>query len=259
MYHYNIFAVVLSLFVFISLVQDVMADPASINNYILKKNYGEMQVAQATVDEKDIEEQELSTKAAIVMENLMLEPPDKQIPASLLEKASCIGIFPSVTKAGLIVTGQHGRGLLSCRHDKTKKWGAPAFFTVSGASFGVQAGYKTADVVLLVMDPKGVDALLSGAMTIGSGNVSASSGSLGNGTDIASMRASIITYARPDKGLFAGADLQGTSIAYDGKKNEKVYGAIVGSYETLYKTETIPTTVKDFHDMLAKFAPRPRR
>ncbi len=105
--------------------------------------------------------------------------------------------------------------------------GFPVVFTVTGASFGVQAGYKTADIIMLVMDPKGVDALLSGAISIGSGNVNAASGSVYHEAGVATMRSSIITYARPDKGLFAGADLQGSSIAYDGKTIEKVYGVFM--------------------------------
>ena len=150
-------------------------------------------------------------------------------------------------------------GVYDCIGAKlVEQLGFPVEFTVTGANFGVQVGYKTADIIMLVMDPNGVDALLSGAMTIGSGNVSATSGSVGHEADVATMRSSIITYARPDKGLFAGADLQGSSIAYDGKTIEKVYGVLMGPYETLYKLQKFPNTVRDFHDILTKFAPRPK-
>ncbi len=257
MYNRNVFALMLALFVF-SLVLYVTASSEDAKNATSNKEQSVIEIAQAEAADKTVKQEVLSTKAAIVLENAMLEPPERQIPKALLDKARCIGAFPSVTKAGLIIAGQHGRGLVSCRHDKTKMWGAPAFFTVSGASFGVQAGYKTADVIMMVMDPNGVDALLSGSMTIGSGNVTATSGSVGHSADVATMRSSIITYARPDKGLFAGVDLQGTSIAYDGKANEKAYGAVVGPYETLYKRQKFPPTVNDFHDILAKFAPRPK-
>jgi lipid-binding SYLF domain-containing protein len=206
MHHQNVFALALALFVF-SLVGHIMAGSEGDKNITPNKKHDSMQIAQAVAGEKTIGQEELSTRATIVLQNLMLEPPDRQIPKALIDKANCIGVFPSVTKAGLIVAGQHGRGLVACRHDKTRMWGAPAFFTVTGTSFGVQAGYKTADVIMLVMDPKGVDALLSGAMTIGSGGVTASSGSVGHSADVATMKSSIITYARPDKGLFAGADL----------------------------------------------------
>jgi lipid-binding SYLF domain-containing protein len=158
-------------------------------------------------------------------------------------------------KPGIVVLP----GVYDCIGAKlVEQLGFPVVFTVTGASFGVQAGCKTADIIMLVMDPKGVDALLSGAMTIGSGNVSATSGSVGYEADVATMRSSIITYARPDKRLFAGADLQGSSIAYDGKTIEKVYGVLMGPYETLYKQQSFPATVRDFHDILTKFAPRPK-
>ncbi|HLE26449.1 MAG TPA: YSC84-related protein [Thermodesulfobacteriota bacterium] len=81
------------------------------------------------------------------------------------------------------------------------------------------------------------------------------SGSVGHEADVATMRSSIVTYARPDKGLFAGVDLQGTSISYHGKTIEKVYGVLMGPYEALYKQQSFPATVRAFHDILTKFAP----
>src|SRR4030067_3175479 len=99
-------------------------------------------------------------------------------------------------KPGIVVLP----GVYDCIGAKLfEQLGFSILFTLTGASFGVQAGYKTADIIMLVMDPKGVDALLSGAMTIGSGNVSATSGSVGYEDGGATMRSSIITKARHDQ------------------------------------------------------------
>jgi lipid-binding SYLF domain-containing protein len=160
-----------------------------------------------------------------VMEEILAVPDN--IPQELLEKAECVIVIPSMTKAAIGIGGSYGRGAMVCRTGKTfdGAWGSPAMYTLEGGSFGLQLGGESTDVVFLVMNNRGVDALLNSKVKLG-GDASAAAGpkgrEIGASTD-ASMRAEILSYSR-SRGLFAGVSLEGTSLRPDDDASAQVYG-----------------------------------
>jgi lipid-binding SYLF domain-containing protein len=172
----------------------------------------------------------LNTKDKATMSNAVLvlndlaNAPDKGIPQELLGKADCIMIFPSVDKGAFIVGGKSGNGVASCRQPDGKM-GSLAFYTVGGASVGFQIGGQTADVVMLVMNEKGIDRLLTDKFTFG-GEATATAGPVGrtvNAATDAQMHAQILTWSR-SQGLFLGAALDGSVVKPDEDANMRLYG-----------------------------------
>jgi len=170
-------------------------------------------------------EQERLENCGVVMHEV-LDIADN-IPQELLEKAECVIVIPSMTKIALGIGGSYGRGAMVCRTGKTFNgpWGAPAMYSLEGGSVGFQLGAESTDVVLLVMNNRGVDALLDSKVKLGAG-VSAAAGPKGRNLEAstdASMRAEILSYSR-SRGLFAGVSLEGTSLRSDDDANREVYG-----------------------------------
>ncbi|HEX2339891.1 MAG TPA: lipid-binding SYLF domain-containing protein, partial [Vicinamibacterales bacterium] len=161
----------------------------------------------------------------VVMQEI-LDVPDN-IPQELLEKAECVIVIPSMTKVAVGIGGSYGRGAMVCRSGKTfnGRWGAPAMYALEGGSVGLQLNGESTDVVLLVMNTRGVDALLSSKVKLGA-NASAAAGpksrTVEASTD-ASLRAEILSYSR-SRGLFSGVSLEGTSLRPDDDASEQVYG-----------------------------------
>src|SRR3954464_12100865 len=164
-------------------------------------------------------------QVGIVMQEV-LDVPDN-IPQELLEKAECVIVIPSMTKVAMGIGGSYGGGAMSCRTGKAFNgpWGAPAMYALEGGSVGFQLGAESTDVVLLVMNNRGVDALLSSKVTLG-GNISVAAGPKGRNLDASTdvtMRAEILSYSRA-RGLFAGVSLEGSSLRPDNDANKDVYG-----------------------------------
>src|SRR6267142_6265435 len=163
-----------------------------------------------------------SNDAATVFSEIM-GAADNAIPKELIDKAQAIAVFPSVLKAAFIFGGTEGKGVISRR--TATGWSTPAFFNLGGGSFGAQIGADKTDYVLLVMNDKGLNGLLSDKFQIG-GEVGVAAGPIGRTASAATdaqLKAEILTYSR-SKGLFAGVDLNGTAITPDNKLNEAVYG-----------------------------------
>jgi lipid-binding SYLF domain-containing protein len=198
-------------------------------------------------------------QVGIVMQEV-LDVPDN-IPQELLEKAECVIVIPSMTKVAMGIGGSYGRGAMSCRTGKAFNgpWGAPAMYSLEGGSVGFQLGAESTDVVLLVMNNRGVDALLSSKVKLG-GNMSAAAGPKGRnleGSTDATMRAEILSYSRA-RGLFAGVSLEGTSLRPDDDASRAVYGRRLSARAivTGTRTMTIPESGRHFVDVLEKGAPR---
>jgi lipid-binding SYLF domain-containing protein len=161
----------------------------------------------------------------LVMQEI-LDIPDN-IPQELLEKAECVIVIPSMTKVAVGLGGSYGRGAMVCRTGKTFNgpWGAPAMYSLEGGSFGLQLGGESTDVVLLVMNNRGAEALLSSKVKLGA-NMSAAAGPKGRNAEASTdvtLRAEILSYSRA-RGLFAGVSLEGTSLRPDDDASEQVYG-----------------------------------
>jgi lipid-binding SYLF domain-containing protein len=161
--------------------------------------------------------------AAEVLDEIMKIPEDS-IPQDLLNKAECVVIIPSMKKAAIGVGGNYGRGVLTCRLRDT--WSAPVMVQMTGGSFGLQLGGTSIDVVLLIMNKKGVDKLLQSKFTLG-GDASVAGGPKGRSAAAATdvqMRAEILSYAR-SRGLFAGISVNGSVLKASRDDNEDLYGS----------------------------------
>ncbi len=160
-----------------------------------------------------------------VMKEILNIPDD--IPADTLSKARCVIVMPSVLKAAFIVGGSYGRGVMSCRSGPSFNgpWSAPALMALEGGSVGFQLGGQATDFVLLVMNNRGAQAILTSKVKLGA-DVAAAAGPKGRNaaasTD-ATMRAEVLTYSR-SRGLFAGVSLTGSSLRPDGDANGRIYG-----------------------------------
>lgn len=178
--------------------------------------------ARADKDEK--EEDRLKNCGLVIKE--ILDIPD-DIPQDLLDKADCVVVFPSVLKAAFIVGGSYGRGAMTCRGgaDFNGPWGAPTMMALEGGSFGLQLGGQATDFVLLVMNDRGANGILSSKVKLGA-DASAAAGPKGRdaaaATDV-TLRAEILSYSRA-RGLFAGISLEGSTIRPDNDANERIYG-----------------------------------
>jgi lipid-binding SYLF domain-containing protein len=203
-------------------------------------------------------EQSRLENCGVVMEEIINVPDN--IPQELLQKAECVIVIPSMMKVAVGLGGSYGRGAMVCRAGKlfNGAWGAPAMYTLEGGSFGFQLGGEATDLVLLVMNRRGVDALLSSKVKLGA-NASVAAGPKGRAAEAstdASLRAEILSYSR-SRGLFAGVSLSGTSLRPDDDANAQVYGRKLTARRIVTgKTITVPESGHRFVDVLQKNAPR---
>ena len=161
--------------------------------------------------------------AAVETLNSLSKASDSEIPADLLKKASCVVVIPSLKSGAFIVGGEYGRGFASCR--TSTGWSAPAAVKVEAGSVGFQIGGSESEVVLLVMNQKGMDHLLSTKFTIG-GDATAAAGPVGRNAQAktdASMHAEILSYSH-SRGVFAGVSLEGGTLREDDSANKDLYG-----------------------------------
>jgi lipid-binding SYLF domain-containing protein len=169
--------------------------------------------------------------AATVLDEIM-GTPDKGIPEELLDSAKCIAVIPSMIKIGFIFGGRHGRGIGTCRTNSG--WSAPAPFSVTGGSWGLQIGGEAVDVVMLVMNDNGMEKMLSSKFKIGA-DASAAAGPVGRhvqGETDWKMRAEALTYSRA-RGAFAGVTVNGASITQDKDGTRILYGRMIPSAQIL--------------------------
>jgi len=198
-------------------------------------------MAWATAKEDSVERLQ---NAANVLKEIM-DAPDKGIPEEVLDNAKCIVVVPHLIKAGFIVGGKHGRGVASCR--TATGWSAPAFISVGGGSWGLQIGAEGIDLVMLVMNDKGLQHLLASKFQI-SGEGSAAAGPVGRhasaGTDW-KMNAELLTYSR-SKGAFAGLTLEGAVVEQDADSTEAIYGKDVPFRKVLMGDVRPPASAAPF-------------
>lgn len=167
----------------------------------------------------------------------IMKTPDKGIPEGLLDKCECVGIVPGLKKAGLGLGGKYGKGLVMCRKPD-RRWTAPSFITIEGGSIGFQIGFTQIDVVMLMMNRKGVEKLIGDKFTIGA-DASAAAGPVGRQTAAQTnirMDAEILTYSRA-KGLFAGISLDGATLRSDKDDNRAFYGQDLDARKILIEGE----------------------
>jgi SH3 domain-containing YSC84-like protein 1 len=181
--------------------------------------------------------------------------PDNDIPEDLWQRASCAIVIPSLKKAAFIIGGEYGKGVMSCR--TANRWSAPAFVELEKGSIGFQLGGQSVDLVMLVMNDRGVNHLLQDKVTLG-GEASVAGGPVGRDaraqTDL-QLHAEILTYSRT-QGLFAGVDLSGGVFKPDTDANRDAYGPGVAPRDILIHSRVrIPTEVRAFESEL-EWTPR---
>jgi SH3 domain-containing YSC84-like protein 1 len=183
----------------------------------------------------------------------MTSAPDKGIPEEVLDSAKCIAVVPHLVKGGFVFGGKHGRGVATCR--TANGWSAPAFISVGGGSAGLQVGMEGVDLIMLIMNDKGMQQLLSSKFQI-SGEGSAAAGPVGRhasaGTDW-KMDTEMLTYSR-SKGVFAGLTLEGAVVQQDSDSTQSVYGRNVSFKSVLQGTVSTPDIAKAFMKAVADAA-----
>jgi SH3 domain-containing YSC84-like protein 1 len=195
--------------------------------------------------------------AATVLKEILGMP--DSIPKELLDKAECVIVFPSVLKVALGVGASYGRGALVCRSGQAfdGPWGSPAMFALEGGSIGFQVGGQATDYVLLVMNNRGAESVLTSKVKLGA-DASAAAGpkgrTAGAATDIV-MQAEILTYSRA-RGLFAGVSLEGSTLRSDGDANQNLYGRKIDAKEIVLKGAPMPSSAKPLIDLLNQTSPK---
>ena len=186
-------------------------------------NRDDSATSASSKDESDIEKR--IKNAAQVLEEVMGQK-DKAIPDKIMSDAECVAVVPSMVKIAIGFGGSHGKGVATCR--TTTGWSAPAPFSITGGSWGLQIGGQAIDLVMLVMNKKGMDALLSSKFKIGA-DASAAAGPVGRQSEASTdwkMKSEVLTYSRA-RGVFAGIDLSGAKISQDADETRILFGKMV--------------------------------
>lgn len=177
---------------------------------------------------------------------------DAGIPTSLIQKARCVVVVPGLKKVALGFGGQYGKGYMSCRTESG--WSAPASLKVEGGSFGLQIGASSTDVILLVMNERGVNRLLESQFKVGA-DAAVAAGPVGREasaqTDI-TMHAEMLAWSR-SRGVYAGIALQGSTIRQDSDENKELYGREIGNKEIVAGKVAAPAAAAGFLKALSKY------
>jgi len=214
-------------------------------------------VAGAIYAKKLNNEQKRLEECGVVMQEV-LNVPDN-IPQELLEKAECVIVIPSVKKLAFGVGASYGRGAMVCRQGEHFRgpWGAPAMYALEGGSVGFQIGGEATDLILLVMNDRGMDSILSSKVKLGA-DASVAGGPKGRDASAdtdAWMRAEILSYSR-SRGLFAGVSLEGSTLRPDDDASADVYGHAIKAKDIVRGKKTaVPETGRHLVNVLQKSAP----
>jgi lipid-binding SYLF domain-containing protein len=212
----------------------------------------------AFAKQKDKTAERLEDARTVISE--IMDTPDKGIPQDLLVKSQCIVIVPGLKKGAFILGGKYGKGFVSCRRHGGQGWGAPAAIRVEGGSVGFQIGGSESDVVMLIMNERGMEKLMSSKFTLG-GEGEVAAGPVGRDataqTD-AFMRAEILSWSR-SRGVFAGISLQGATLRQDLDDNHDLYGKAYENKEILEGHVAVPAKASKLISLLNKYSARKRR
>ncbi len=190
--------------------------------------------------------------AAADVINQVMATPDKSIPDDILSVATCVAVVPGYKKAAFVVGGQYGQGVVTChsRHG----WSAPAFVQFAGGSFGWQIGGQSTDLILVATNQKGFQDLLKSKFKIGA-NASAAAGPVGRSAQAATnltMHSELLSYSR-NRGLFAGADLSGTTVTQNTDDTRTYYGTKIPFSVILDGSVATPAGAQQFVHTVAKY------
>jgi lipid-binding SYLF domain-containing protein len=205
-------------------------------------------LAQAASTKQDLQQR---VDAAKVVLDQILGTSDRTIPMNILEMATCVGVVPGMKKAAFLFGAQYGQGVVTCRTGHG--WSAPVFIRMAGGSFGFQIGGQSTDLILVAVNSKGFQDLLKSKFQIG-GDASAAAGPVGRDSQAATdwkMNAELLTYSR-SKGLFAGIDLDGTSVSQNTADTTAYFGASHSFNSILRGSVPVPAGAVPFVRTVAK-------
>jgi len=208
--------------------------------------------AFAFADAKADAEKKISEAATVFTE--INSVPEKGIPQQILEKAQCIGIVPDLKRAGFIVGGKYGKGVLVCRNSGANGWSAPAIVRVEGGSVGFQIGAGETDLVFAVMNERGMQKLLDDKFTVG-GDAAAMAGPVGRAAEAqtdAMMHAQILSWSR-SRGAFAGISLTGSTLRGDNDENEALYGSGKRTRDIITGNVHAPASASALYSVLRQY------
>ena len=194
--------------------------------------------------------------SADVLNEVMSEK-DKAVPDKIMQDAKCIAVVPSMVKIAVGFGGNHGKGVATCR--TANGWSAPAPFAITGGSWGLQIGGQAIDLVMLVMNEKGMDALLSSKFKVGA-DASAAAGPVGRQGEASTdwkMKAEVLTYSRA-RGVFAGVDISGAKISQDKDETRLLYGKMVPFATILHGKVDPPAGSEPFLAAVRKYSAQAR-
>src|SRR6201993_183971 len=206
----------------------------------------------------DHKERDRLENCGVVVQEIMDIPDD--IPQDLIDKSFCIIVYPSVVKAAFVFGASYGRGAMTCRSGEhfNGPWSAPTMMALEGGSFGLQIGGQATDFVLLIMNGRGANAVLSSKVKLGA-DASAAAGPKGRNAEASTdvtLRAEILSYSRA-RGLFAGISLAGSTVRPDNSANERGYGKKVEAQEIVFKGAVrVPPPSRALVDYLNKKTPK---
>ena len=221
-------------------------------------NWLTAQTTDTSTDSKnnDTDIQKRIRNAAQVLDEIM-GIKEKAIPDKIMSDAECVAVVPSMIKVAIGFGGSHGKGVATCR--TANGWSAPAPLSITGGSWGLQIGGQAVDLVMLVMNQKGMDALLSSKFKIG-GDASAAAGPVGRSAEASTdwkMKAEVLTYSRA-RGVFAGIDLSGAKIAQDRDETHVLYGKMIPFATILSGKVSPPDGSEPFLAAVRKYASQAR-
>jgi len=208
----------------------------------------------ADADDKNASAEVKRVQSAATVLDEIMGTPDKGIPREILESAKCIAVVPSMIKGGFIIGARYGKGVATCR-TSVAGWSAPAPLTIAGGSWGLQFGGEAVDVVMLIMNEKGMQNLLSSKFKLGAEG-SAAAGPVGRQAEANTdwkMRAEVLTYSRA-RGVFAGLELNGAVIKQDEDDTRVLYGKLVPFKTILEGSVAPPAGTHRFVATVSKYA-----
>ena len=195
--------------------------------------------------------------AAATVFSEVMETPDKAIPQELMDRAQCVVVIPGMKGGAFIFGAKYGKGFLSCRKKSGVGWTGPGAVRIEGGSFGLQIGGTETDVIMLVMNERGAQRLLSSKFTLG-GDASVAAGPVGRNataqTD-AYMTAEILSWSR-SRGAFAGVSLQGATLRPDSEDNQALYGRSIQNEEIVTKEVAPPKAAERLIGLFNKYSSR---
>jgi len=175
----------------------------------------------------------------------IMSAPDRGIPEEVLEHARCIAVVPHMLKGGFVFGAENGRGVATCR--TASGWSAPAFFTITGGSWGLQIGVEGVDLVMVFQGDRGMQRLVDSKFQIG-GDASAAAGPVGRHATADTdwrLNTEILTYSRA-RGLFAGLSLSGADVRRDDDSTEAIYGHEISTHRILHGEIAAPASAREF-------------